>query len=112
MKTAYLAGKDFDAYGERLFNLDNAIWREVQGVIVDFRPSVVGISSKTHNLGLAGNVARITKRIDPDFVVILGGPHASMVPAEVLAEYEGIDISIKGEGKETFSEILQAIGAR
>jgi hypothetical protein len=65
MKTAYLAGKGFNAYVNRLFELDDALWIEVRDSIADFRPSVVGITAKTQNFASACNVVDSQSRSIP-----------------------------------------------
>lgn len=51
-------------------------------------------------------LAKITKEILPDCILIAGGPHASFLYEEVLLQAP-IDIAIIGEGEITLEEILK-----
>lgn len=72
------------------------------------KPRIVGISVLTLNSGRAYKLAREIKKIDPETTVVLGGIHPSVVPEEVLGR-EGVDVVVRGEGEETFREIVQLI---
>ncbi len=109
MKVTHLAGAGFQQYIHKLNHLDDPIWHEVRQAIAEYRPDVVGITSKTQNFKSAANVARIVKSLNPDTTVILGGPHASMAPGEALEQCANIDIAVRGEGEVTLIEILKNI---
>lgn len=104
----YMIGDGFRNYIKGLYNLSNPIWNEIRSVIESYEPSVVGISSKSANFRASCNVARIAKEVDSDIVVIVGGPHPSMVGMNALND-PNIDIAVKGEGEITIIELLNAI---
>jgi anaerobic magnesium-protoporphyrin IX monomethyl ester cyclase len=53
-------------------------------------------------------VSRAVKRARPDLPVVWGGWHPSMFASECLLE-PAVDISVRGQGEETFAEILQRL---
>jgi radical SAM superfamily enzyme YgiQ (UPF0313 family) len=53
-------------------------------------------------------VARAAKARRPDLPVIWGGWHASLFAAETLVE-PSIDVTVQGQGEETFVELVKAI---
>ncbi|CAN5739395.1 radical SAM protein [soil metagenome] len=53
-------------------------------------------------------ITRGAKAHRPDLPVIWGGWHTSLFPIETLAE-PSIDITVQGQGEETFSEIVEAL---
>jgi len=108
IKVSFLTGKGFDNYLECLKDISKKIWEEVRSVILDFSPDVVAISVKSQNFSSAAMVARIAKEINKEIKVIVGGPHPSMVGADVLKS-PFFDISVKGEGEITIVELLKAI---
>ena len=55
-------------------------------------------------------ISRVAKRARPDLAVIWGGWHPSMFARECLAE-PSVDVTVRGQGEETFSEIVQRLAA-
>lgn len=105
----YLSGPGFESYLKNLKNFASPIWDEIRQVIREFSPIVVGISSKTQNFVSACIVAKLVKEICGSTLVIVGGPHPSMVGPEVLVDCKDIDVAVRGEGEETIIELLAAI---
>lgn len=70
----------------------------------DFGPEIVGISVLTLNYPSGRLLAQLTKDVNPAILTIMGGVHASVRPEECL---EHCDIVVRGEGEETFNEIVQ-----
>ena len=67
---------------------------------------VVGLSSVCsafhHSLMIAGRI----KERAPDVSVWMGGPHASVLAAEILQAFGEVDAVFVGEGELTFAEVL------
>ena len=74
------------------------------------RPALVGISSHTETYPNALALAALVKQHDPSAVVILGGPHASILPLQALAEPD-VDYVAIGEGEQTAAELAAALEA-
>src|SRR5215813_8889400 len=55
-------------------------------------------------------ISRMAKRARPDLPVVWGGWHPSMFGRECLAD-ESVDVSVRGQGEETFAEIVQRLEA-
>jgi len=72
-----------------------------------FQPDVVGISTLTSLFDLALEIAEFAKK-ELNATTILGGPHASVAPAECL-RFEFVDFVVIGEGEETLPELLHVI---
>ena len=106
----YLIGEGFDRYLRTLNDPTAGIWGEIRQAIADFKPDVVGITAKTQNFTSATRVARIVKSLNPDTLVITGGPHATLSTENALT-CPDIDIAVRGEGEMTLVELLQAHGA-
>jgi anaerobic magnesium-protoporphyrin IX monomethyl ester cyclase len=51
-------------------------------------------------------IARAVKAWNPDFPIVLGGWHPSLLPKQTL-EAPYIDIVVRGQGEETFLELVQ-----
>lgn len=63
---------------------------------------VIGISACTPSIKEAWNLARLAK--ERSKLVILGGPHPTVLPEESLEKYY-VDVIVRGEGEQTFREI-------
>jgi radical SAM superfamily enzyme YgiQ (UPF0313 family) len=73
-----------------------------------FQPDVIGFS--LHSMGVLGayNLINQVKKESPDTLIIVGGPHATALPHEVL-ERTDADVVVIGEGEETFLELIKHI---
>lgn len=69
---------------------------------------IVGITSITFLALLAHGVAKEVKARNRNIPVVMGGPHASVVPEDVLSD-ENIDYVVLGEGEDTFLELVEAL---
>lgn len=98
-------GQGFANYMRALQDLEQPIWREVSEKIRSYSPSVVGITAKSQNFRSACNVASLVKMQNRDCLVIMGGPHPSMQPDDVVRNMN-VDICVYGEGEQTILDIL------
>lgn len=73
---------------------------------------VVGLTAMTPTIGQAISIARHLKPANPNLTIILGGAHATLLPAETLATAPEIDIIVKGEGEKTIVTLLQALAEK
>jgi anaerobic magnesium-protoporphyrin IX monomethyl ester cyclase len=55
-------------------------------------------------------LSRAVKRARPDLPVVWGGWHPSMFARECLSE-PSVDVTVRGQGEETFAEIVQRLAA-
>ncbi len=68
---------------------------------------LVGISAPTPLFGTADTVLQYVKKIKPDILSIVGGPHATANPFDALQA--GFDIAVIGEGEATIVELAEAL---
>ncbi|MGD0518252.1 MAG: radical SAM protein [Thermoguttaceae bacterium] len=108
MQLKYVLETAYENYLHNLGNESAEVWKEIEATIAAYRPTVVGISAKSQNFKSALMVARLAKKIDGRTIVVMGGPHPSMVGAEVLNNPE-VDVCVVGEGEHTVVELLDAI---
>jgi radical SAM superfamily enzyme YgiQ (UPF0313 family) len=81
-------------------------YSRLQKIMKAYRPDVVGISTYTHTFVDALTVSRITKSINPEIHVTLGGHHLSYFPHETLV-HESVDSIIVGEGELKFTHLIE-----
>ena len=108
IKIRHLTGDGHHHYINNLRDPSGTVWRDIQSIIRDYDPTVVGISAKSQNFASASIVAKLVKSINREITVIIGGPHPSMVGAEVL-NCPDVDIGVRCEGEKTIVELLNAI---
>jgi radical SAM superfamily enzyme YgiQ (UPF0313 family) len=104
----YLTGKGFEKFRDSMADFDGPIWQEIKQTIEKVNPIVVGITVTSQTFAAACEIARISKSINEDVLVIVGGPHPSIFGKEVLNN-PMIDIAIIQEGEETIVEILDYV---
>jgi magnesium-protoporphyrin IX monomethyl ester (oxidative) cyclase len=73
------------------------------------KPDVVGVS----NLFSSGTrealqAVKLVKDVDPDIITVMGGPHPSALPEDILS-HEEVDFVIMGEGEYSFRDLLRGI---
>jgi anaerobic magnesium-protoporphyrin IX monomethyl ester cyclase len=88
---------------------DHPVWQEVRRTIEHFEPQVVGISLWTTYAASSFRVAEISKTLYPACPVIVGGPHATVKPDEVLQIAPAVDYVVRGEGEKTVVELVTAL---
>jgi anaerobic magnesium-protoporphyrin IX monomethyl ester cyclase len=71
------------------------------------QPEIIGITSMTPTIQSAVLSAQVAKQVCPTSTVVLGGPHATFMDKEVLAEESAVDVIVRGEGEQTLLEIAE-----
>lgn len=100
--------KRYERYERGLDDAAHPIWHEITDKIAYFKPDIVGISVKSVKIASAIKVSEICKKIDRNIIVIAGGFHATTKPEDLLKS-DSIDIVVRGEGEETFLELVENI---
>jgi radical SAM superfamily enzyme YgiQ (UPF0313 family) len=95
-------------YQECLRQPSHDVWREVEGVIREQLPDVVGITCRALDLASAVVVARLAKRANPSVRVVLGGPAATTC-SDMVMEDVNVDFAVRGEGEMTMKELVRAV---
>ncbi len=73
-----------------------------------WRPDIVGFSCFTSTYPKVTDLCSSIKQYHPQINIVLGGPHATACPGEVMAHTKA-DFIVVGEGEETIKELVQAI---
>ncbi len=109
---AYLASY-LEELGHSVKIIDNKIekydLKTLLKVIDKFNPDIIGISSITTHLLYTTITARFLKRNLKNIIIVVGGPHASAAPEELLNFCKEIDYIIVGEGELGFKGLLENI---
>jgi anaerobic magnesium-protoporphyrin IX monomethyl ester cyclase len=70
---------------------------------------VICITAMTPAVNSAIRIAKEIKAENPDQIIILGGPHATILPEETLNKVPEIDMIVRGEGEKTMVELFDAL---
>lgn len=69
-------------------------------------PAVLAFSSSMWNHQLNLVLSREGRKIFPEALIIFGGPHIPTQTASWLTAHPWVDVVVRGEGEETFAELL------
>ncbi len=73
---------------------------------LSLNPLAVGISLYTDCFHEGMEIAAVARRVFPEARIVMGGPHATFRPEEVLS-YPQVDFVIRHEGESTLVELLE-----
>lgn len=74
-------------------------------IVSKIDPDVVGITATTATIKNSLNYLEIIKKEFPNILTVIGGPHPTFMPNEVLNE-EYLDLVVMGEGEETLVDVV------
>lgn len=77
--------------------------------ISSFKPNLVGITSIAPLIRSALLSAKAVKEAFPDVPVVLGGPHATFMDEQIIAQEASVDVIVRGEGEETLLELVETV---
>lgn len=98
-------GVDVAILDAELFNFTaNDIKKEIRKE----KPRIVGISGTTPEVLTIKKVAKAIKDVDKNIIVVLGGPHSTILPNEAIKD-KNIDYLVRGEGEITMLELTQKL---
>ncbi|MEW5805883.1 MAG: radical SAM protein [Acidobacteriota bacterium] len=86
------------------------VTRTLIDIIREHNPDLVGLTAMSFQFASAVKAARIIKSINPRIKIMIGGYHAALNSEEIVASQDSqpFDFIIRGEGEETFSELIEA----
>jgi len=82
---------------------------DIRNQIEKFNPHLVGVTATTSSIYDAYSVAKLTKSFNYKIKVVAGGPHVTFTATQTLKECPSIDIIVRGEGEETFRELVNSL---
>jgi anaerobic magnesium-protoporphyrin IX monomethyl ester cyclase len=87
-----------------------ATWEEIRRVVDETCPDVVGISNQySSQLDNAILTARVVKEVSQNITVVVGGPHASVMPSSFFEEPGKVEFAVMGEGERTMLELITCL---
>ncbi|HUV74983.1 MAG TPA: radical SAM protein [Anaerolineae bacterium] len=87
--------------------LDMRLDPQLDDLIRDFAPQVVGVTGYTPNVPQMLAVCSRVKELDAKIVTVVGGYHATLCPEDF--DTTDVDVIVVGEGESTFPALLTAL---
>lgn len=88
-------------------------WSGLAQRIAAFNPDVVAASAfATCNVYLVARTLETVKIVNPDILTVTGGQHFTAMAEESLTVYPEIDVIVRGEGEQTFTELVRSASQR
>jgi anaerobic magnesium-protoporphyrin IX monomethyl ester cyclase len=79
----------------------------VRRLLAEIQPQVVGLSVMTFQRPTALRIAELVRTLCPDAYIVAGGYDPSLAP-DVYEGHPAVDAVVRGEGEQTFAELLRA----
>lgn len=95
-------------YVDAINDKSNSVWSEVKDLIDEFNPDLVGITAMTTKIAAAMKIAELVKECKRECFVVMGGPHPTISPDDILAS-DHVDFVCRNEGEKTFFELIDFI---
>lgn len=77
--------------------------------IAQIPSDIVGVTATTLLYKSAMKLITIAKQVQPQAFTVLGGSHGTFWDENALNEYPSLDIVVRGEGEQTFIELLDKL---
>jgi len=77
--------------------------------VAALEPDVVGFSVVCWNARIVYDACRLLRSIAPEVRIIVGGPEPGPIAEDVIRAVPSVDAVVRGEGEETFADLLYAI---
>lgn len=84
---------------------------QVAAFLRDLEADIVGFGTRCDSYHLTLNIATHYRDLAPQSLIVLGGPQASATDVQTLKSFSCIDMIVRGEGEQTFLEVVRAFVA-
>jgi anaerobic magnesium-protoporphyrin IX monomethyl ester cyclase len=89
-------------------NAQQVDWEGLERKIESFNPNIVASSAlATCNTYLIARTLETAKKVNPDIFTVTGGQHFTATAQESLETFPEIDVIVRGEGEQTFTELVK-----
>jgi len=108
---AYLEARDKNVDIEVLdCQVERVDWKGLEKRIESLRPDIIAPSAlATCNAYTVLRTLETAKKVDPNIITVVGGQHFTATVQESLETCQEIDLVVRGEGEQTFAELVQTI---
>ena len=89
--------------------LDSSIYDVVAEQLLQTEPAAVGLTALGCNFIAVVKIARRLKQRRPETLVLLGGPHPTLLELPIMNKFPDFDVLVRGEAEETIVPLLDAL---
>ncbi len=86
--------------------------KKVAKLVAKYNPLIVGITAVTATVKTALKYLKEIKKLLPNVITVIGGPHVSFLPTTTLRECSSLDVVVIGEGEETVVDLVDKVEKR
>ncbi|MFT7462570.1 MAG: anaerobic magnesium-protoporphyrin IX monomethyl ester cyclase [Pseudohongiellaceae bacterium] len=79
---------------------------ECAAAVLAHNPSVVGFTTSTMSIAKAATVAEDLRRMAPELLLMVGGPHVTALGPETIERIPAFDLGCVGEGEDVLRALL------
>jgi anaerobic magnesium-protoporphyrin IX monomethyl ester cyclase len=87
--------------------ISNPTPQQLEAQLTASKPDIVGVTTSTLTFWPAVEVVKAAKKVAPNALTLLGGPHVTALPERTMAENPDVDIVVRGEGERTLLELAE-----
>jgi len=89
-------------------NAEQVDWKGMEKRIESFNPDIVASSAlATCNTYVVARTLETAKKVNPNILTVAGGQHFTATAQESLETFPEIDVIVRGEGEQTFTELVK-----
>src|SRR5437763_14417539 len=81
--------------------LDSSIYDDVAEQLLQTEPAAIGLTALGCNFIAVVKIARRVKERRPKTLILLGGPHTTVLESQIMTSFTDFDVLARGETDET-----------
>src|SRR5437762_6813241 len=89
--------------------LDSSIYDDVAEQLLQTEPAAIGLTALGCNFIAVVKIARRVKERRPKTLILLGGPHPTVLESQIMTSFTDFDVLVRGEAEETIVPLLDAL---
>jgi len=90
-------------------SLDSSIYDDVAEQLLQTEPAAIGLTALGCNFIAVVKIARRVKERRPKTLILLGGPHPTVLESQIMTSFTDFDVLVRGEAEETIVPLLDAL---
>ena len=89
--------------------LDSSIYSDIASQLLETEPDAIGFTALGCNFVAVAKIARHIKQRSPKTLILLGGPHSTVLESQIMLKFTDFDVLVRGEAEETIVPVLDAL---
>jgi radical SAM superfamily enzyme YgiQ (UPF0313 family) len=92
--------------------LDSSIYADVAVQLLEKEPTAVGFTALGCNFMAVVKIAQEIKERKPETLILLGGPHPTVLESAIMDRFSDFDVLVRGEAEQTIVPLLDALDSQ